>query len=374
MKLTCTKENLGRVLSLVSGVAGKQTNLPILEHVMITASESKVECIATNLEMAVKAVVRAKVDEVGTFTVPAKTLAEYVALLRGDQVVLSVEGNELLVESGSSKTRIKGAASDEFPVFPEVEDGTVYSVLAESYADALKKVLISVSKNDVRPELSGVYCGFFTNRFAGLVMAGTDSYRLSEKMVSVASGADERRFILPARTATEVVRLISVPKDGEGESVVRICVTDNQILFRYNSFELTSRLVEGKYPDYTQIIPETHRTTALLPVENVVNEVKAAGIFSTTGVNAVLFDVKPEEHVVSIASESMQRGAHAATVDAEVTGETVSILLNHRYVLDGLAHVETDDVSVGLNGSDMPCVFRPKGKQDFLYIVMPIRK
>lgn len=374
MKLTCTKENLGRVLSLVSGVAGKQGHLPILEHVMIVATEARVEFITTNLEMAIKATVRAKVDEAGTFTVPAKTLAEYVALLRGDQVVLTVEGNELLVESGSSKTRLKGTPADDFPVFPDVEDGVVYSVLSEPLSDSLKKVLISVSKNDVRPELSGVYCGFFTNRFAGLVLAGTDSYRLSEKTLTVSSGADEKTFILPARTANEVVRLLSVPKDVESESVVRICVTDNQILFRYNSFELTSRLVEGKYPDYTQIIPQNYKTTAILPVENVVNEVKAAGIFSTTGVNAVSFDIKSDEHLVTIASESMQRGAHAATVDAEVGGESVSILLNHRYVLDGLAHIETDDVEFGLNGGDMPCVFRPKGKKDFLYIVMPIRK
>ncbi len=373
MKFTCTKENLSHVLSLTTSLASKQSHLPILMNVQIQVTESKVELITTNLEMAIKTSLRAKVDEVGSFTVPAKTLADYVNLLSDEQVEISLDGQELIVKSGSSSTKIKGAPADDFPVMPEVEENNSFAIDAGKFKEGLAKTVLAAAKNEIRPELSGVYAGFFTDRFKGLVLAATDSYRLAESRVDVDQGDSNIAVIIPARTAYEIIRLITSTKNEEAESQVRLFVTENQIAMRYDSFEMTSRLVDGKYPDYVQIVPSSFKSTATFPADVMIKKIKAAGLFTTTGVNAVSFDVNAKEGSVGVSSTSTQTGQHDSSVDAEVKGEENSILLNHRYVLDGLQQMD-GEVDLKVNNPESPCMITPKSDDKYLYIVMPIRQ
>lgn len=373
MKFTCTKENLAHVLNLTSALAGKQSHLPILAHVLLQATEAKVEVIATNLEMGARATLRAKIETTGSFTVPAKTLADYVNLLPEEQVVVELQDQEVIITCGNSSTKIKGLPADEFPVMPEVEGKNSYSIEAAALRAGLGKTVIAAAKNEIRPELSGVYAGFFTDRFDGLILAATDSYRLAEAKVAVAQGNALVKVIIPARTVYEMCRLISLAQEPESETQVRLFVGANQIAMRYNNFEMTSRLVEGNYPDYAQIIPANFKTTAHLPVDVLGNKIRAAGLFTTSGVNAVSFDLNAGEHSVGISSTSAQTGAHDSRLDAEVEGQENSILLNHRYVLDGLQHMESE-VEFKVNSADAPCLFSPKDQNDYLYIVMPIRQ
>lgn len=374
MKFTCTKENLAYVLDLVGAVASKHVNLPILSNIFINVTESKVELITTNLEIAVKANLRAKVEKTGTFTVPAKTLSDYTRLLSDEQITLELKENELLVSCGSSSTKIKGAPADEYPVIPEVEEKTAYTIDVSSFKQALSQVVGSAAKNEIRPELSGVYFGFFTDYYKGLVLATTDSYRLAEKKISLDQGSDESKIIVPSRSVYEIIRLLSAVANKDKETKVRLWVSENQIAIRYEDFEMTSRLVDGKYPDYTQIIPNEFKTNTLILVDHFVKKIKAASLFTTTGVNAVSFDLNAEQNTVGISSTSTQTGEHTSEIDVEVQGEENSILLNHRYVLEGLQNIDTDDVEFKVNSGDAPCLFKPKDDDSYLYIVMPIRQ
>jgi len=374
MKFTCTKENLSYALDLVSGVAGKQVNLPILTNILISVEESNVRLVTTNLEIAVQANLRAKVESAGSFTVPAKTLTDFVHLLPEEQVEVELKENEVKITCGSSSTKIKGSSSDDYPVVPEVEEKHSYLLESDDFKNSLSQVVIATAKNEIRPELSGVFFNLFDEKFKGLTMAATDSYRLAEKKMSVVQGEDEMKIIVPARTIFEMIRLIGLSKAKSGESQVRLWITENQIALRYDDFEMTSRLIEGKYPDYTQIIPENFKTTAKFPIDQMVNKIKAASLFTTTGVNAVSFDLNVEQNTIGISSTSTQTGEHVSEVEAEVIGEENSILLNHRYVLDGLSHMETEDVEFKVNSGDAPCMFLPKEKSEYLYIVMPIRQ
>ncbi len=373
MKFTCTKDNLNKVLNLVSPIAGRQGHLPVLLNVLIVADGSKVEFIATNLEVAIKADLRAKVDSHGSFTVPAKTLADYVNLLSESQIEVKLDNNELEVTSGNASTRIKGMPADEFPIVPEVDEKNVYTVSVDKFKDALSKTVVAVAKNEIRPELSGVYMEFFGPRYDGLVLAATDSYRLAETKLVVDQGKSETKSIVPARTVFEIIRLLSLSKNEGAESQARVWVSDRQIALRYNEFEMTSRLVEGNYPDYSQIIPSKFSTKAIFSADVMVKNIKAAGLFTATGVNAVSFDLNTKSNTVAVSSTNAQTGQHNSEIDAEVGGEENSILLNHRYVLDGLQHIE-DDVVFSVNSADAPCMFQQKGKDDYLYIVMPIRQ
>ncbi len=374
MKFTCTRENLTHALDISSTLAGKQTSLPILSNILIEATDSSVVLSSTNLESAVKTTIRARVEEKGSFSVPAKTISDYVRLLGDEQIEISLVGNELNVKCGNSSTKIKGSPSDEYPVIPEVEESHAFTLDAIALKEALSRAVIAVAKNEIRPELSGVYFSFFKDGARGLILAATDSYRLAEVKIDVLQGSDSVNCIVPGRVVNEMVRLLGVGKNIDSETQARLWVSENQIALRYDSFELTARLIDGSYPDYTQIIPTNFKTTTVLPLDIVTKKIKAASLFTTVGVNAVSFDLNASENSVGISSVSTQTGEHSSAIDTEVSGEENSILLNHRYVLDGLQNLQTDGVEFCVNSGDAPCLFKPKEKDNYLYIVMPIRQ
>lgn len=374
MKFTCTKENLSHALDIVSSIANKHVNLPILANILIHAEESVVRLTATNLEVAVRANLRAKVEKPGSFTVPAKTLADFVHLLGDEQVEVELQESELSIKCASSATKIKGSPADEYPIVPGVEEKYAYVLSVSEFKDALSQTVFAAAKNEIRPELSGVYFGLFTERYAGLVLAATDSYRLAERTVAVEQGKDEAKCIVPARSLYEIIRLLGLSHGQQSESNVRLWLSENQIAIRYDDFEMTSRLIDGKYPDYAQIIPDKFKTAAVFAAGAMINKIKAASLFTTTGVNAVVFDLNKDQNTIGVSSTSTQTGEHSSEIDAEITGEENSTLLNHRYVLDGLQSIDTEEIEFKVNSGDSPCMFKPKGKEGYIYIVMPIRQ
>lgn len=375
MTFTCTKENLLRALQLTAGSTIRPGNLPILANVLIRATESGVELVSTNLELAISANLRAKVDAAAEFTVPAKTLMDYVTLLQDEQVHVSLSGNELVVKCGSASSKIKGTPADEFPVIPTIEDGDTYLIDSTVLKEALSQVVFAAAKNDIRPELAGVYFGFFVGDTQGLTLAATDSYRLAERTVALAKKQPERRCIVPGRAAMEFVRLLGLlSASSEADTPVRLVVSESQIALVHDACEMSSRLIDGNYPDYQQIIPSAFQSTATFSQSIAVKEVKAASLFSTSGVNAVKLTLDPKQKHLAVSSTSSQTGAHDAAIDAEVIGEEGSIVLNHRYILDGLQHIADGDVEFKMNGSDAPCLMKSTQSDDYLYIVMPIRQ
>ncbi|MEK7625494.1 MAG: DNA polymerase III subunit beta [Patescibacteria group bacterium] len=374
MKISCTKENLSEALSLVSGITGKNINLPILNNILIKVTDNKVEFIATNLETAVIVVVRAKVEEVGSFTVPARTLTDFVSLLPSQTISFSVKDNELLVACGKSATKIKGTSAEDYPIIPSLPEGKGYLVSAELLRDALNKVLPAVARNDIRPELSGLFV-FFDADNKQIVMAATDSYRLAEKKIKLEQGEKEMKVIVPFRAAQEINHLLTGVGGGEQkETNARILVGDNQIVVLFNNAVVISRLVEGQYPDYTQIIPKDFSTTVTIDTGKMVKEMKASGLFTTTGVNAVTLGIKPKQNIMEISSTSSQTGEYNSELEVEVKGNEATVLLNNRYVLDGLNNFSTLETSLKINNGDSACLFAPKGDESYLYIVMPIRQ
>lgn len=372
MKLTCTKDNLSQALSLVGGIAGKNINLPILANVLIKAENQTAEIVATNLELAVVAHLPAKVDVPGSFTVPARTLGDYINLLSGDKVEMEVVNNELSVMSNRSATKIKGTSAEDFPVIPSAQDGKGYLVGAEELKTGLSQVLSSLAKNDIRPELSGVYFGFNTNEEKGLTMAATDSYRLAEKKIKLLQGDEEFKTIVPGRTASELHRVISLVM-SDPEKNVRVLVNDNQLVVHYNGVQMVSRLVDGSYPDYRQIIPKQFNTTAEVNISELVKEIKAASLFTTTGVNAVAMKFETTGKIV-ISSTSTQTGEYHSELNTDVQGEENNIWLNHRYLLDGLANMKGDRATIKVINADNPCLLVPDHDDNLLYIIMPIRQ
>ncbi len=373
MKIITLQKNLKESLYAVSHIAQKNTSLPILNNILISARDGVIKLISTNLEIGITSVVRGKIEEEGEFTVDARILSEYVALLDNDKVELSLSEGELVVSCGSYKTKIKGIGPEEFPLIPNIERSNFIKISAELFKKSLSTVVFSVSSDEARLELSGVYFGLSGTE---LVLAGTDSYRLSEKKLAVETNiAADQKLIIPARTLQELVRIISSEKNEDGESAnnVLMYASDNQCLFVVGSTELVSRLIDGQYPDYHQIIPVKHQCRAMLPQEDIVRAVKAAALFSKTGVNDVVFSLSTKGSLV-VSAASGQAGEHASQLDAVVTGADTSITLNYRYVLDGLNAVAGGSVVFEVIDDQTPCIIKDESDPSFMYIIMPIKK
>ncbi len=373
MKFTCTKENLIRAITVVNNIAGKQTNLPILSNVLFRVEQAKVEVIATNLEIAVKTIIRAKIEKEGAFTVPAKIVSDYISFIDGDQITLEQSGSELLITSGGTATRMKGLPADEYPVIPFVDQGNEYRVLVAPFRESLSNVVFAASKQDIRPELSGVYLSCLAERYKeGMILASTDSYRLAEKKVSIISGETPFQVIIPSRTVQEMIRLLSTIKQ-EQEEALTLRFAGTQMCMLYGDVELVSRLIDGDYPDYVQIIPQEHKTVAVISKEQLVKHIKAASIFSTSGMNGILFDINPSDGSFVLKASSQQSGEYVSDIPAELRGESNMVVLNYRYVLDGIQQME-GDIEVRVNNNESPSMFSTRGNAGYVYIVMPIRQ
>lgn len=372
MKFSCTKEHLVNALTKVNSLAGKNSTLPILNNILIKVDNQKSSLITTNLDIAISTVFRSKIETPGSFTVPAKTFFDIVNLFSDERIDLEMKENELFIECGKSKTKIKGVTAEDFPIIPNVEQGKTYSLGADLLKQGFSAVLSSTAKNDIRPELNGVFCGLNLFGINNAVFAATDSYRLAEKQIPISQGSEEFRMIIPGKTASEIFRIISGVTNEE-EKQVLFTVNESQMLIEYGSTKIVSRLVEGNYPDYTQIIPKNFKTTALVSLEKITKEIKAAGLFTTTGINSIKLVFKPADEIIQLASTSTQAGEYTSEIPAEIEGQENDVLVSYRYLLEGLNNIKGEKVKLKIINGDSPCIITPENDNSFLYIVMPIR-
>jgi DNA polymerase-3 subunit beta len=384
MKFSCTQENLKRGLLATGYVAGKNVNLPILNNVMIKIEGSSIQLISTNLEIAVRCIIRGKVDEAGEYTVPSKLFMEYVNLLPEDRVDMETTEAFLKIACRKNSTKIKGIPSSEFPLIPTVDRQKTLFISGSVLKRALGQVNFAISSIESRPELTGALFNVNPSFAQGsLVIAATDSYRLSEKTIALeakagtASSKEAFSFIVPGKSLQEVVRILALFKDSELEAEpVEIAFSEGQVAFSFGDVELISRLIDGRYPDYRPIIPEKYVSEAVFRRPDAVQAVKGASLFARAGLQDVHFKMDPTEGLVVSSSEG-QMGKNDSTVDAEISGPQNSIVLNYRYFLDGLAALETPKARMRIIDAMNACLLVSDGdseKEKFLYIVMPIKQ
>jgi DNA polymerase III subunit beta len=387
MKLTCTQENLNNGLNLVSHIASKNTSLPILNNVLIKADKGVLNLITTNLEMGINCQIRGKVEKEGSFTVNSKLLNDYVSLLSNQNINIDLKEETLEIRTEKQETKIKGSGAEEFPLIPQIERKDAYVCEINAFLKALSQVIFSVSVSETRPEISGVYFNFKDD---AVTMAATDSYRLAEKSVKLKTKTEkEKEVIIPAKTIQELFRILSslvsseVPA-GEEEEIkkVEIYFEDNQVLFAFDSIELVSRIIEGQYPNYQQIIPTDYKTKVVINITDFIKATKTAALFSRTGIYDINLEIKEGKFIVS--STNSQLGENKSNVESKAEGDDNNIIVNYRYLLDGLQNMDASSVIFEMSDSANPCVLKPAeslpekeapiASENYLYIVMPIKQ
>lgn len=373
MKIISLQKNLKAAVYAVSHIAQKNTNLPILNNILISTRDGVIKLITTNLEIGITSILRGKVEKEGSFTVDAKILSDFVNLLNNEKVSIELQENELVVEYGESKTKIKGMSAEEFPFIPEIERIHPYSILIEDFKKAASQVIFSAALDESRAELSGI---LFILMDKKLTVVATDSYRLAEKSLNtVTENKDERRCIIPARTIQEILRVVGADsgEDIDPKEII-FYLSENQCLFVIGGTEIVSRLIDGRYPDYRQIIPERHTSRVTIDKHELGRAVKAAALFSKTGVNDVDVKINADTKKMTVSAASGQSGEHTSDLSIDVIGTDVSIILNSRYLLDVLNVLIEEKVVLEFADENTPCVVRDGEKKDYLYIIMPIRK
>lgn len=372
MKFSALQENINRGLLIVSHVAGKNVALPILSNVLARADRSGLELVSTNLELGVRAQVRGKTDLDGDITVQAQILSNFVNLLPNKPVEMEVKGSQLAVLCDGKEIKMNGIGAGEFPVMPVIERKEEYVIISGVLRAALSQTMFAVQTNEVRPEISGVLFSFHAPAAGTLTLVGTDSYRLAERLVALEgeTAPTAKKVIVPLRTCQEIIRILSYIEE---KTPVRIAFGEGQMAVVMGEVELVSRLIEGRYPDYEQIIPRTSKTQVIVDTNELIRAVKQASLCCSGGVNDVHLSFASEQGL-TVAASSQQLGESSSTLQASVTGEKNRIVFNYRYLLDGLQNIGTPEVVLEVVNDAAPGVLRPVNDKSYLYLIMPIKQ
>jgi DNA polymerase-3 subunit beta len=363
MKVTVTQENLNKALGVVSRVASNKTSLPVLNNILLRTENNRLLLAATNLEVAITEYIGAKVVSEGAITIPARLLSEFIANLPKGNVDLKVDGSKLHVSSDKYVSTINGMPADEFPALPEIESASSLVIATNLLKTAISQTVLTASSDDTRPVLTGVLCHVFEG---SLYFAATDGYRLAERRLVACE--DEIRALIPASTLSDVARV--VPEDCDE---VTILIDESQVRFRMNDIEVTSRLIEGNFPDYRQLIPKDTEIHASLSRSEFTRVTKIASLFARESGGSVTVTTDAQRGVLSIHSVASQLGENTSEATADVDHEG-SVTLNSRYLIEALSCFDADQIKFGFSGKLAPCVLSEVGGSgEYQHIVMPLR-
>ncbi len=364
MKLECSGSELAEVLSVVGRAVSPNNTLPVLNNILLEAGENNLSLSATNLEIAIHAECSARVSEPGRITIPAKTLVSYASFLKDEPVTLSLDGATLKIQSSGSQTEIKGIGAEEFPKLPTLSEPTSIEIPLEGLSRVLEEVVFSASTNVSRPVLTGV---FFTIKGRSLKWVATDSYRLSERTLELSEDLPELNFIIPSRTVVELAKISS----GTAEKKLKLDLSKNQIRFTVGSIQLSSRLIEGQFPDYEKILPKNVGTTAEVKADDFLLALRKVSVLVKDLNNHVR--IKVDSGKLVVMSEENQLGKGTVELAVKSEGEVLETALNVQYLMDILGKLSGEVVDFSLNDGLSPVKVVPQKRSGFLHIIMPLK-
>lgn len=377
MKLICTQENLNKAIGIVGRVVGKNTTLAILNNVLLKAEKNRLGISSTNLELGVSCWIGGKVIEEGEVTAPTKLFSGFISNLPDGNVEIKSTEDALSLKCGGYKTNIKGLSAKEYPSTPKIEAEPIFVADGPEFKRALTQVLPSASNSESRIEIMGIFMDMSQLKKEKIVLVATDSYRLAEKTINLKRGSvnenalkilgDLSSVIIPKNTIQELIKDL----DDENETV-EVIISENQILFRFGNVSMVSRLIEGKYPDYKQIIPDKFESRANVGVSEMINAIRVASLFANVSNNSVELRLGTEQKL-EINSETSEVGNNNTKIPAEITGKDLKVRYNYKYLLDGLNSIFGEKVFMEVNNENLPTVLTSANDKSFIYVIMPIR-
>ena len=371
MKVVCLQENLAHGLGIAGRGVSTRGSLPILGNVLLRTDSGRLRLTATNLEVGINCWVPAKVEDEGAITVPAKLFIDFVNSLPPGNVELSlnVRTKTVHLKSGPYEANIKGMDAEEFPIIPQIPEKPTTRMAQGTLRRMIAEVAFVAATDDSRLVLTGVL-----TTFAGdlVTMAAADPYRLSVRHAQLVDRVDPQiEVIIPAKSLFEVARILE-----DSDATVDILVTPNksQVIFHTEEADLVSRIIEGQFPNYRQVIPTSHSTRVLAQREELLKATRLASYFARDAANMLRFQVDPSnDPPLVITANAAEVGDNTGRIDATVEGQATTIAFNSRFVADALSSLTAPEISLELGGPLAPGVVKIVGDDSYLHVVMPLR-
>ena len=365
MKLECKIEEIKNKIFQVERITGKNLTLPILNSILLIASDKYLKLRSTNLSLGIEVIIPAKIEKEGIVAVSGSVLnGIFSNVFQNENVYLEgIDGN-LVIQTKKSKIKLKGQPAEDFPTIPRVA-GISFEIESKKLIDGIKSVYYSSSVSDIKPEISSVF--MYTNE-DNLVFVSTDSFRLAEKKIKTKGLEEIPGILIPFKNVSEILRVF-----GEFAGVIKVFFNKNQISFSSDNVYLTSRIIDGVFPDYRQIVPKKSETEAVVLRQDLLNALKLSNIFSDK-FNQVNLKIAPPEKVFELSSANNDVGENKTFLDAALTGENVELGFNYKYFLDCFQSIVADSVSIKLSGSGSPILISPVSDPSFIYLIMPMNR
>jgi len=362
LRITCSKDELVDGLSLVGRAVSSRTAIQILSGILLEAREGELRLAATDMELSLRAAVPARVEGDGAVVLPGRTLVDIARLLPSDEVTIEHRASESVVHvtSGSASYTLHTYNAEDFPRLPDFSDTQTFAVDREALIATIARVARAASRDEARPVLTGVLVQFAGDK---LVMAATDSYRLAVKETTLSASAPELEAIVPSRALQELARIA-----GDAEEIA-VGVQENQVLFSTGDVWLTTRRIDGQFPNYRQLLPETFEHELVVPRGELLDVVRRAAVMIQ---RATPLQLRFAEGEVTVVARTHEVGESQESMPVAYAGEPLEIGFNAEFLREGLESVEGDDVRMKLISSLRPAVLTDEG-EDFTYLVMPIR-
>lgn len=366
MKIEINKNNLLKALSKADKITGKNVSLSILQCVIIKTLDSQIELSATNLELGIKLYIPAKIERSGEVAISASLLVSYLSNLNQEEkLVLDYSEQTLKIIGGKSETQINTFPTSDFPSIPTITKTKEYTLNTIDFIEGLKSVWYAASVSSIKPELSSVY---LYSDSSELTFVATDSFRLAEKKIGVKTEEFES-ILIPQKNVNEIIRVFE-----DVDINIKIIFGQNQVSFEVEKeLYLISRVVDGIFPDYKQIVPKETKTELLILKQDLISALKISNLFSDA-FNQVKFHLDAENNIFEINSKNTEKGESRTSVPAQIQGESLDINFNQKYITDCFTTIKSESLKLCFNGSGKPVVIKGSNEGGFVYLVMPLNK
>ncbi|OCL28436.1 DNA polymerase III subunit beta [Orenia metallireducens] len=366
MRIELNKKDFYEGIQTVNRAVSSKATLPILSGILLKTEEDRIKLVATDLEIGIKFYVDANIIKEGSIVLPAKYFTSIVRELPDDKIILTAEpsNNTAQIKCGQAQFNIHGSSSDEFPLLPKMNSGINFTISQGIFKEMIDQVKFAISEDISKPFLTG---GLLKFEEEHLVLVTTDTYRLSYRRIKFNEiDITGKRVIIPNKTLNEISKLLN-----NNENLVKVLITDNQILFEFSGVTIVSRLIDGQFPSYKQVIPNKNNTKAIINRIELLNATKRASLLAKKDSNIIKINL--EENQLVITSNVPEIGQAYERIPISLTGQETEIAFNATYMMDCLKVISSEEVILELSGSLSPGVIKDNSEDEYIYIIMPVR-
>lgn len=365
MRLECSTDKLKDSVSQADKVTSKNSTLEVLNCVLLIASGKSLKIRSTNLSLGLEIEIPANIEVEGEVVISGDVLNNTISNISGEKIIkFEKKDNTLVISNKNNSVTLKTVSPDDFPTLPAVE-GESFEISSKGFIEGIKEVYYSSAVSDIKPEISSVY--IYTNE-DNIFFVSTDSFRLSEKSIKNKKNIEIEGLLIPFKNIIEILKII-----GSFDEEMKVYYNKNQISFTFPGFYLTSRLIDGVFPDYRQIIPKDVETSVIVLKSDVQNALKLSNIFSDK-FNQITLSVKPKDKIFEINAQNQDVGENRTVLQGSLNGKDIDMKLNLKYFLDCFQSIKEDSIVLNFNGNNRPLIVKGNGDKSFQYLIMPMNR